>query len=304
MSSNSHSPIFLAGQTGCGKTSVALALAAQLGNVEIVNADAYQIYRGLEILSAAPTAEERAVCPHHLFGILDTAEVSDAAAFAKRARALIDTISRRAIPLVVGGSGLYLKAVTHGLAPTPKSDVALRSSFEKRSLESLVEEYQRLDPVGAKTTNLQNRRYVTRNLEICLLAGRPASDIKNEWERAQPEIDACYLHRDREEIYQRINQRTITMFEDGVVEEIAALTDISDTARKAIGLTEIQQLLKGEIERSECIATIQQITRRYAKRQASWFRRESAFDRVEIRSDESPGDVASRIVATLGRTPP
>ena len=109
-----HSPIYLAGQTGTGKTAVALELAENLGNeVEIINADAFQVYRGFDILSAAPTAEEKGRVPHHLFGILPLSETCDVASFAKIAKEKIEEISTRAIPLVVGGSGLYLKAITH-----------------------------------------------------------------------------------------------------------------------------------------------------------------------------------------------
>ncbi len=297
-------PLYLAGQTGCGKTAVALEIAKQLGAVEIINADAYQVYRKIETLSAAPDAAEREQCPHHLFGILDPNEECDAASFAKMARAAIADVASRATPLVVGGSGLYLKAITHGLAPTPKSDPALREKLEERPIEALIEEYETLDPEGAARTNLKNRRYVIRNLEICLLSGQPASMLKKEWENNAPELDAVYLFREREVIYERINQRTHAMIEAGVIDEIAALTDLSQTAAKAIGIREIKAHLAGEITREEMIAQIQQTTRRYAKRQASWFKREPAFLRIEISDAESPAETAGRILTELGRTRP
>ncbi|MEC5127830.1 tRNA (adenosine(37)-N6)-dimethylallyltransferase MiaA [Verrucomicrobiales bacterium BCK34] len=299
-----NTPLYLAGQTGCGKTAVALEIAKQLGRVEIINTDAYQVYRGLEILSAAPDAAEREQCPHHLFGILDPHEECDAASFAKMAKAAIAEVASRATPLVVGGSGLYLKAITHGLAPTPKSDPALREKLEQRPFESLIEEYEALDPDGAAQTNLKNRRYVTRNLEICLLSGQPASQLKQEWENNAPDIDAIYLFRDREVIYDRINRRTHRMIDAGVIEEIALVTDLSATAAKAIGVREIKAHLAGELGRDEMIEQIQQTTRRYAKRQASWFKRETAFRRVEISNDETPAETAGRILSELGRTRP
>ncbi|MDF1738131.1 MAG: tRNA (adenosine(37)-N6)-dimethylallyltransferase MiaA [Verrucomicrobiales bacterium] len=297
-------PIYLAGQTGCGKTAVALEIARQLGAVEIINADAYQVYRGLEILSAAPDADEREQCPHHLFGILDPGEECDAATFANLARTAIAEVATRATPLLVGGSGLYLKAITHGLAPTPKSDPILREKLDQRTLESLIEEYEALDPGGAAQTNLKNRRYVTRNLEISLLSGQPASQLKKEWENNAPELDAVYLFRDREVIYDRINRRTHAMMDAGVIDEIAALSDLSATAAKAIGIREIKAHLAGELSREEMIEQIQQTTRRYAKRQASWFKRETAFRRIEISNDESPAETAGRILGELGRTRP
>jgi tRNA dimethylallyltransferase len=290
-------PLYLAGQTGSGKTAIALELVRMLAPVEIINADAFQIYRGLEILSAAPAAEERALCPHHLFGDIPATSECDAASFARLAREMIARVSTRAVPLVVGGSGLYLKAITHGLAPTPKGDPALRSELERLTLDTLVERYESLDPVGAARTNLLNRRYVTRNLEICLLTGRPASQLKSEWAENAPEIRAVYLHRDREETYSRINRRTLAMFENGVVAEVAALGELSTTAEKAIGLREIRAHLSGELDLPNCIAAIQQMTRHYAKRQASWFKRENAFHRLEVTPDESPADTAARIAA-------
>ena len=302
--STPEKPLYLAGQTGCGKTAVALEIARQLRAVEIINADAYQVYRGLEILSAAPDAGEREQCPHHLFGILDPNEECDAATFAKLARTTIAEVATRAIPLVVGGSGLYLKAITHGLAPTPKSDPVLREKLDQRSLESLIEEYEALDADGAAQTNLKNRRYVTRNLEICLLSGQPASRLKQEWEDNAPELDAVYLFRDREVIYDRINRRTHTMVDAGVIDEIDALADLSPTAAKAIGIREIKAHLAGELSREEMIEQIQQTTRRYAKRQASWFKRETAFRRIEISNGESPAETAGRILIELGRTRP
>ena len=290
-------PLYLAGQTGSGKTAIALALARQLAPAEIINADAFQIYRGLEILSAAPSAEERTARPHHLFGELPVTAEFDAASFARLAKEKIAEVATRAVPLVVGGSGLYLKAITHGLAPTPKGDPALRGELETLSLDALVDRYRALDPEGAVQTNLLNRRYVTRNLEICLLTGKPASRLKSEWAENAPEIRAVYLHREREETYTRINRRTLTMFENGVIAEVAALGELSTTAEKAIGLREIRSHLAGETDLPSCIETIRQMTRRYAKRQASWFKRETAFHRLEISSNEEPATTAARIAA-------
>ena len=290
-----HSPLYLAGQTASGKTAVALELAKRYGPVEIVNADAFQVYRGMEILTAAPSAEELAACPHHLFGILDPGEECDAATFAQQAKNVIAEVATRALPVVVSGSGLYLKAITHGLAPTPKADPELRTELDALSLDELVARYRSLDPAGAEATNLKNRRYVTRNLEISLLAGRPASEIKNEWAENQPDIHAVYLNRSREDIYDRINRRTEIMFENGAVEQIAALGELSPTAEKTIGLREIRDLIAGKIDRETCVAAIQQITRRYAKRQEMWFRRETAFSRISVAPDQNASEIVDAI---------
>lgn len=290
-------PLYLSGPTAGGKTAVAPALGERIGAVEIVNADAFQIYRGMDILSAAPTDEEKAALPHHLFGILSASESSSAAEFAALANSKIREVGERALPLVVGGSGLYLKAITHGLAPTPKGDAALRSELDALSLDELVARYRDADPIGSEQTNLKNRRYVTRNLEITLLAGRPASEIKSEWQENQPDIRAVYLSWDRESLYHRINARTVRMFESGVVEEIAALPEVSETAAKAIGYREIRSLLDGEMESETCVEKIQQLTRHYAKRQETWFRREPSFRPVPVTERDSPGEIADRIIS-------
>lgn len=292
-------PLYLAGPTGSGKTAVALELARILAPVEIVNADAFQSYRGLEILSAAPSSAERALVPHHLFGILDQAEENDAAAFARLARAKIAEVGKRALPLVVGGSGLYLKAITHGLAPTPKGDPDLRKELDALSLEELVARYRPLDPEGATRTDLNNRRYVARNLEICLLTGQPASLLKSAWAEDQPEIRAVFLQREREDLNERISRRTEVMFAAGIVAEVAALGPLSTTAAKAIGLPEVRELLAGAIDEAECKERIRIATRRYAKRQETWFRRETAFKTLPVPKDEAPALTALNLNLTL-----
>lgn len=291
-------PFYIAGPTGSGKTSVALELAGRLKNAAIVNADAFQIYRGIEILSAAPSPAETEVCPHHLFGIFDVTEDCDAARFSKLFWMKNEELQKaECFPIVVGGSGLYLKAITHGLAPTPPGDPELRAKLERLTLDELVSQYENLDPDGAAQTNLKNRRYVTRNLEICLLTGEAASALKSRWEREAPEIRAVYLHRDREDVYDRINRRTLEMFSAGVVDEIRKLSHFSSTSGKAIGLQEIRQLIDGEIDEAFCIEQIQQHTRRYAKRQESWFKREPSFVKIPASPADSPASLVDRILA-------
>lgn len=296
--------LHLAGPSGCGKTAVALALARLLRRVEIVNADAFQAYRGLEILSAAPGPAERRTCPHHLFGILDPGEENDAATFSARARRTIAEISARgALPLVVGGSGLYLKAITHGLAPTPPGDPALRSELDALDLDELVARYRELDPVGAAGTDLRNRRYVSRNLEITLLAGRPASELKKENPAAPASLRAVCLQRARPDLAARIAARTEAMFAAGAVAEVAALGALSTTAAKAIGIPEIAALRRGEIDEAECREQIARATRRYAKRQETWFRREKDFVPMHVAKDEAPEHTAARIAEAFGLSP-
>ncbi|MCB1063831.1 MAG: tRNA (adenosine(37)-N6)-dimethylallyltransferase MiaA [Verrucomicrobiae bacterium] len=298
--------LYISGPTGSGKSAVALALAKSLGKAAIVNADAFQLYRGYEILSAAPSQRDQAEIPHHLYGVLSLTETCDAIRFADMARTVIDDLVSRDIqPIVAGGSGLYLKALTHGLAPTPAGDAELRAQLDDLSLSELVAWYQRLDPEGAAATNLLNRRYVTRNLEISLLSGKPASELKREFVVPEPHLRAVVLTREREDLYERINRRTAQMFQDGVVDEIRRLegTPLSATAEKAIGLAEIRAFIRDETDQDSAIERIRQSTRHYAKRQLTWFRREKAFQSVCLDASETADSATDRILALFPELP-
>jgi tRNA dimethylallyltransferase len=246
---------------------------------EIVNADAFQLYRGLEIVSAAPSREERGRVPHHLYGVLDPAEAADAGSYIRFAKPVIEEIqSRGKTPIVTGGSGLYLKFLTHGPAPLPTGDAQLRAELEARPLDDLVAQLRSLDPVEASRTALQNRRFVSRALEICLLTGQRASDLRDQWETKTREISSSLrgivIQRSRADLHARIAIRTRAMLEGGAVEEVAALGGVSANCGKAIGFREIRSLLAGEIDRARCEELINAATRQYAKRQETWFRRE------------------------------
>ena len=171
MSRPETSPFYICGPTASGKSSLALEVAEKLDG-EIVNADAFQLYRGLEIVSAAPSEEEKSRVPHHLYGVLDPADAADAGGYMRLAAPVIAEIqSRGRTPVITGGSGLYLKFLTHGPASLPQGDAALRAALDERPLEGLVEELRRQDFVGAARTALQNRRFVARALEIRVLTG-------------------------------------------------------------------------------------------------------------------------------------
>lgn len=271
-------PIYICGPTASGKSALALEMAIELDG-EIVNADAFQLYRGLEIVSAAPTLAERSRVPHHLYGVVDPAAATDAGSYLRLALPVIEEIqSRGKTPVVTGGSGLYLKFLTHGPAPLPAGDAALRVSLDSRPLADLVAQLWLLDPAEAARTALQNRRFVSRALEICLLTGQPASTLRDQWETKTREIAASLrglvIRRSRADLHARIAARTRRMLDGGAVEEVAALTDVSPNCGKAIGLREIRALLAGEIDRATCGELINAATRQYAKRQETWFRRE------------------------------
>ena len=273
---------FIVGPTATGKSELAADVVREVG-AEIVSADAFQIYRGLDLLTAKPDASTLAKAPHHLIGIVPLAKEMNAEKFRRLAWRAIDEInSRRRLAIVVGGSGLYIKALIHGLAPLPESDPKVREELNALSLDDLRSQLAEVDPGIARKIDLKNRRRVVRALEICLLTGRPASEVVAEvgdsgWPGSPIPATGVFLFRDREGLYERINQRVQGMFERGVIEEVRAAGAISATASQMIGLREIRELLERKMSLAQCIAEIQQATRRYAKRQLTWFRRQTNF---------------------------
>jgi len=270
---------FVCGPTAAGKSARALELARDLGG-EIVNADAFQLYRGLEVLTAAPTADDQALAPHHLYGLLDPDQPVDAMAYLRLVVPVIDDMIRRGKrPIVTGGSGLYLKFLSHGPSPLPPGDPSLRAELDALPLDALVTRLRELDPAEAARTDLANRRYVSRALEVCLLAGVPCSTLRDDWEQATraraSALRGILLRQPRPELHQRIARRTRAMLDGGAIDEVAALGDIAPGLEKAIGLREIRRHLAGEISRAECADLIDAATRQYAKRQETWFRRET-----------------------------
>lgn len=285
-------PIYLCGPTASGKSTLALALAEAVQG-EIVNGDAFQLYRDVPIITAGPMADERLRAPHHLYGVLDPDQACDAMDYRLMALPVIKDISERGrTPIVTGGSGLYLKFLSHGPSPLPPGDSVLRAELDQRPLESLVAELQELDPVEASRTDLANRRYVSRALEICLLSGRPCSELRDGWEarsrEKEPQLRGLVIQRPRGELHERINHRTRSMLENGAVEEVGALPASVPGLEKAIGIPQIRELIAGRIDLETCREDIATATRRYAKRQETWFRREAWLRPVSWVSDGVP----------------
>jgi tRNA dimethylallyltransferase len=273
---------FIVGPTAAGKSKLAVDVAREI-SAEIVSADAFQIYRGLDLLTAKPEPLILAKAPHHLIGTVPLSEEMNAEKYRRVAASVIENInSRGKLAIVVGGSGLYIKALTHGLAPLPESDSKLREKLNALSLTELRSRLCEFDPDTAERIDPKNRRRIVRALEICLLSGKPASEVVarlGESGRAESTIPArgVFVFRHREELYQRINRRADIMFERGVIEEVRDAGVTSATASQMIGLHEIRQVLAGKESLTQCLTEIQQATRRYAKRQLTWFRRQTNF---------------------------
>ena len=269
---------FIVGPTATGKSELAADVAREIG-AEIVSADAFQIYRGLDLLTAKPDGSTLAKARHHLIGIVSLAEEMSAEKFRRLAWRAVDEInSRGRLAIVVGGSGLYIKALTHGLAPLPESDPELRERLNAMSLDDLRSQLVELDPETARKIDLKNRRRVTRALEICLVTGKPVSAQRLCEDASHSEAaTGIFVFRDREELYDRINRRVEAIFERGAIDEVRAAAVTSATASQMIGLREIREQLGGKKSLRQCIEEIQQATRRYAKRQLTWFRRQTNF---------------------------
>lgn len=299
----------ICGATGIGKSELAVQVAEMFGDTEIVSVDAYQVYRGMEVLTAAPTAKQRARIPHHLIAEIDPGIAMSAVDFAKLSRhSLQGVLERGHRALVVGGNGLYLAALFGAVGEAPPSDPALRSQLEAKPLGELLDQLEELDPVAAQRIDRSNPRRVLRALEVCLLTGQQFSNFREDWQQksnsAPALLHAAYppgvmLETERDLLTERIRRRACTMLDLGAIEEVAALRGhIGTTASKAIGFQEICQLLDGKITREACIDSISQRTRQYAKRQATWFRNKTPFYKIAPSLDE--------ILATFdafGKTP-
>jgi tRNA dimethylallyltransferase len=270
---------FVVGPTATGKSELAAEVARKCG-AEIVSADAFQIYRGLDLLTAKPDRATLASAPHHLLGTISLTDAFNAEKFRTLALGAINEINARdKLAIVVGGSGFYIKALTDGLSSLPAADSKLREQLAQLSPGELHLRLCALDPKTAQTIDRKNPRRMIRAIEICLLTGKSISKIAAP---TRLRAGGIFVFRDREELYGRINRRVEAMFDNGVVDEVRALNAIGATANQTLGLGEIRELIAGKISERTCIAQIQQATRRYAKRQLTWFRRQTNFSPLNL----------------------
>lgn len=278
-------PFFILGPTAVGKSRVAVEFAEAVGG-EIVGADAFQVYDGLDLLSAKPAADLRARVPHHLIGEVPLTASFDVAQWLSRARECIAKITLGSrVPVVSGGTGLYVRALTHGLAPLPTADLALRSSLENIRLAELAKRLLALDP--QTSVDLKNPRRVVRALEVCILTGRPFSSFRLEWPTSSAHRGVI-LTRPREELHAAIIARTKAMFAEGVADEVSRTDAIGVTASRMIGISDIRAMLAGKMSMAACMDAVSLATRQYAKRQLTWFRRERAFPWMNLSEEKNP----------------
>ena len=287
--------VAIVGPTASGKTALSLAMAERFGG-EIVNCDSVAVYREFEIGTAKPSREERARAPHHLIDIIEPTELFTAGEYSRRARAVIEEIKLRGkLPIVVGGTGLYLRALLEGLAPGPQRSEEIREELrervERKGSAHLHKILTRLDPKAADKIHPNDASKLIRAVEVCLAARQPMTEM---WKQGSEPLQGFRIVRvgldpAREALYRRINDRDAEMFERGLVEETRTLWEKYGNAARplcSLGYKQALQFIRGELTREEAIAAAQQGHRNYAKRQMTWFRREPDVKWVKGFGDE------------------
>ncbi len=298
--------VVILGPTGSGKTALSLELASQF-NGEIVNCDSVALYREFRIGTAKPTPEEQTRVPHHLFDVVDPTGYTTAGEYARTARKVIKEIhTRGALPIVVGGTGLYLRALLQGLFHGPERSEELRQKLRIRASERGPEHLQgilrRLDRRAAEKIHANDVPKLIRAIEVCISARGPISE---QWKAGSDPLQGFWILRigldpDRSQLYERINERVQRMFSAGLVEETSELQEkYGDRARPltSIGYKQVVQLLNGELDRGGAISAVQQAHRNYAKRQMTWFRREP--DVVWLAGFGDNPEIIQKATATL-----
>ncbi len=296
--------IILVGPTCVGKTSVSLLLARALGT-EIISSDSMQIYRHMDIGTEKPAPEQRAMAPHHMIDVAEPSEGFSTGRYLDAVRPIIERLhSEGRVPIVTGGTGLYIRAMTRGLFEGPEADWPLRAELERSETAELYRRLIALDPETASTLMPEDRRRIIRALEVCLVSGRKMSAMKDELTQPLPyDFIKIALSRDRGELYRMIDERVDGMLGRGLLEEVRALLELRPciTAMQAIGYKELAAHLRGECSIEEAIERIKRNTRRYAKRQMTWFRSEAGLIWVDVTGLSDAAGMFAKVADELRR---
>jgi tRNA dimethylallyltransferase len=304
--------ITLGGPTACGKSHAAVLLCQAFGG-EVINADSVAMYRGFDIGAAKPTVDERAGVPHHLLNVLGPLDDMTAGEFARRALALIAELHARGrLPVVVGGTGLYLKALAHGLAAIPPVPAGVRAELKQRlardGLPALRLELERLDPTYAARIAPADTQRTLRALEVCLALGRPFSAFHGQ---ATPPPGLAFLElalsRPPDELRERIGRRVLAMLQAGLVEEVRALrargVPPGCKPMRSLGYAQVNALLDGALEPAALPEAIAGAHRQYARRQLTWFRGQGTTRALSAGDDQSLLAAVEEFLAQLDAPP-
>lgn len=286
--------IVICGPTASGKTALSVELAKEF-DAEIISADSMQIYKGMDIATAKPSIEERQGIPHHIMDFLEPSESFSVADYVRLAHEKIrDIASRGKIPMIVGGTGLYISSLINNIRfEESECDYAYREELRLLAQEKgngyLLDMLREVDPVTAATLHENNQSRVIRALEVYKVTGKTMSQTQEESRTEPSPYEPCMiaLDYDREQLYDRINRRVDLMLEMGLIDEAKDFFSKGDlpTAAQAIGYKELLPYFKGEKELSECIEHLKQETRKYAKRQLTWFRRDERIHWIRVSDD-------------------
>lgn len=298
--------IFVVGSTASGKTDLSIALAKEFGG-EIISADSMQIYKGIHIASAAPDESEKQGIPHHMLEFLELGEQFSVADYVIKARQLIDEIHARGnLPIVTGGTGLYISALLDNtLFPEEKTDFDLRKKleeeFDRLGAEEMLRRLSEFDPESAKRLHPSDRRRIIRCFEVFKTTGRTLTEQNELSHREKCDFESLVIgiaYKDREKLYNRINLRVDKMLENGLLKEAKTTFKNADNkgAFQAIGHKELYGYLKGECSLEEAVELLKQQTRRYAKRQLTWFRRDSRINWIYADECENVVETAIKMV--------
>jgi tRNA dimethylallyltransferase len=310
--------LILLGPTGVGKTHVSLLLAKAL-HTEIISADSMQVYRHMNIGTAKPTPEERALIKHHMIDIIDPWEPFSTGKYIEAVIPIIDGLIKKGkMPIVVGGTGLYIKAMTRGIFSGPSADWSLRKellTLEEEERGSLYSYLSVIDPEAVQKITPHDTRRIIRAIEVSLKSKRPVSEIQKRFTKPLPyEFLKIGLSRDRSDLYRIIEERVDKMLAQGLVEEVKRVTEMirnADTYSKlltvplpsiqAIGYKELSLYHSGETSLEEAMRLIKKGSKRYAKRQFTWFRKEKGIHWVDITDISDGKEAFSRVNQVLRR---
>lgn len=298
--------IVLLGPTGVGKTSASILLAKEL-NTEIISADSMQIYRHMDIGTAKPSEAERANIRHHMIDVVGPSEAYSAGRYISDVALIIEGLfQKHKTPLIVGGTGLYIKAMTRGIFSGPSSDLELRESLlvrEEKNSGSLYAHLCEIDPETAGRIEKNNIRRIIRAIEVCMKSGVSLSSLQKDLTKPLPyDFIKIGITRERKELYQMIDARVDAMFRAGLVDEVKALMQMNPdrTPLQAIGYKEIVQYLNREIDLQEAERLIKRNSRRYAKRQFTWFKQEEGITWLNVTGTKNGQEVFQAVKQVLG----